>query len=76
MTLIRFLLSLPCPLTIRTFFFASAHLPPDMDTSFSAREVAAEPTAVAKAFQGYAAVLAADPVVIAYPFGVFTYLHT
>ena len=72
----RLLFSLPCPVTIRTFFLPGAHLPPGMDTALSACEVAAEPTAVAKAFQGNATVLATDAVVIAYSFVVFTWIHS
>jgi hypothetical protein len=47
-----------------------------METRFPAGEIAAKPPAVAEAFQGYTAVLTADAVVVADPFGVFTKLHS
>jgi hypothetical protein len=43
-----------------------------MDTLFQAGEIAAEPPAVPETLQGKAAVLTADPVVVAYPFRVIT----
>jgi hypothetical protein len=76
MVLIHFVCSLACPVTIRTFLFTGAYLPPGMDTVLSAAEIAAKPPAVAKAFQGNAAVLTADAVVIAYTFVVFTGSHS
>ena len=63
-------------MTIQTFLFAGADFPPGMDTVLPAGEVATQPSAVAKAFQGEAAVLAADAVIVADPFGVVTYLHS
>ncbi len=73
--LIRFPFSLPCPVTIETFFFPGAHLIPGMDTLFPADQITAEPAAVAKAFQDNAAILTADAVVVADSFGVVTKLH-
>ena len=68
--LIHFLFSLPCRLTIQALFFASAHFAPGMDAVLPAGEIAAKPAALAKAFQGYAAVLAANPVIIPDSLGV------
>jgi hypothetical protein len=62
--------------TIQALFFAGAHFAPSMDTLFPAGEITAKPAAVAKAFQGNAAVLATDAVVIADSFGVFAWHHS
>jgi hypothetical protein len=63
-------------MTVETFIFAGTHRKPSMNAGLSAGELTAQPATVAKALQGKAAVLTADAVIIAYPFDVFTYLHT
>jgi hypothetical protein len=74
--LIRFLCSLPCSVTIQTFFFPGAHLPPGMNTAFISLQITAEPPTVSIPFESYAAVSATDTVIIADPFIVFAQVHS
>jgi hypothetical protein len=59
-------------MTVHTFFFLCADLPPYMNTSLISFQIASKPSAIPIPFQYLFAILTGYAVVIAYSFLVFT----
>jgi hypothetical protein len=58
-------------MTVHTFFFLCADLPPNMNTSLISFQIASKPAAVPISFQYLFTILTGYPIVIAYSFMVF-----
>ncbi len=63
-------------MAIQALLFPGAHCIPGMETGCIAGEIPAQPPAIAEALKHNAAVLTADAVIVADPFGVVTKLHS